>query len=31
MEERAHVKTIRADAAANRPGFMAHLKELYGI
>ena len=31
MEERPHVKTIRADAAANRPGFMAHLKELYGI
>ncbi len=31
MEERAHVQTIRADAAADRPGFMAHLKELYGI
>jgi len=31
MEERPHVKTIRADAAADRPGFMAHLKELYGI
>jgi glutathione S-transferase len=25
------VKTIRADAAADQPGFMAHLKELYGI
>jgi glutathione S-transferase len=31
MEERPHVKTIRADAATDRPGFMAHLKELYGI
>jgi glutathione S-transferase len=31
MEERPHVKTIRADAAADRPGFMAHLKALYGI
>jgi glutathione S-transferase len=31
MEQRPHVKTIRADAAADQPGFMAHLKELYGI
>jgi glutathione S-transferase len=31
MEERPHVKTIRADAQADRPGFMAHLKALYGI
>ncbi|MBK88093.1 MAG: elongation factor 1-gamma [Gammaproteobacteria bacterium] len=31
MEERPHVKTIRADAAADQAGFMAHLKELYGI
>ena len=31
MEERPHVKKIRADAAADQPGFMAHLKELYGI
>lgn len=31
MEERPHVKTIRADAAADNPGFMAHLKKLYGI
>lgn len=31
MEERPHVKTIRVDAAADRPGFMAHLKALYGI
>ena len=31
MEERPHVKTIRADATADRPRFMAHLKELYGI
>lgn len=31
MEERPHVKTIRADAKADSPGFMAHLKALYGI
>ncbi|MCC5810461.1 MAG: glutathione S-transferase family protein [Ectothiorhodospiraceae bacterium] len=31
MEEREHVKKIRADAASNRPDFMAHLKALYGI
>lgn len=31
MEERSHVKKIRADAANDRPGFMAHLKALYGI
>ncbi len=31
MEERVHVKKIRADAASNRPDFMAHLKALYGI
>ncbi|TDG11363.1 glutathione S-transferase family protein [Seongchinamella unica] len=31
MEERPHVKTIRADAAADQPGFMAHLKKLYGF
>jgi glutathione S-transferase len=31
MEERDHVKHIRADAAADRPNFMAHLKALYGI
>lgn len=31
MEERPHVKKIRADAAADRPSFMAHLKVLYGI
>jgi glutathione S-transferase len=31
MEERPHVIKIRADAAANRPNFMAHLKMLYGI
>jgi glutathione S-transferase len=31
MEERSHVKTIRADAAADRPKFMAHLKSLYGF
>jgi glutathione S-transferase len=31
MEERPHVKTIRADAAADRPNFMAHLKALYGF
>ena len=31
MEQRPHVKTIRADAAADRAGFMAHLQALYGI
>lgn len=31
MEERPHVKTIRADAADDRAGFMGHLKTLYGI
>jgi len=31
MEERPHVRKIRADAAADRPDFMAHLKALYGI
>lgn len=31
MEERPHVKTIRADADNDRPGFMAHLKALYGM
>lgn len=31
MEERPHVIKIRADAASNRPNFMAHLKMLYGI
>jgi glutathione S-transferase len=31
MEERPHVMKIRADAAADRPNFMAHLKELYGL
>ena len=31
MEERAHVKKIRADAVADRPSFMAHLKALYGF
>ncbi|MCB1644324.1 MAG: glutathione S-transferase family protein [Pseudomonadales bacterium] len=31
MEERPHVKTIRADAAADQPAFRAHLKELYGF
>ena len=31
MEERPHVQKIRADAETNRPGFMAHLKVLYGI
>jgi len=30
MEERPHVQKIRADAAADRPGFKAHLKALYG-
>ncbi len=31
MEERPHVKKIRADAVNDRPHFMAHLKALYGI
>jgi glutathione S-transferase len=31
MEERPHVRKVRADAADNRPEFMAHLKELYGF
>ena len=31
MEERPHVKQVRADATADRPNFMAHLKALYGI
>lgn len=31
MEERPHVKKVRADAAADQPSFMAHLKELYGF
>ena len=31
MEERPQVKKIRADAAIDRPNFMAHLKVLYGI
>lgn len=31
MEERPHVQTIRADAAADQPKFMAHLKAVYGI
>ncbi|MEP4485545.1 MAG: glutathione S-transferase family protein [Halioglobus sp.] len=31
MEERDHVKQIRADADADRPNFMAHLKALYGF
>jgi glutathione S-transferase len=31
MEERPHVKKVRADAADDRSGFMAHLKALYGI
>ncbi|MDI9244204.1 glutathione S-transferase family protein [Marinobacter sp. CHS3-4] len=31
MEERPQVKRIRADAAADRPGFMAHLKAMYGV
>jgi glutathione S-transferase len=31
MEDRPHVKKIRADAASDRPNFMAHLKALYGI
>ncbi|MFL1484065.1 glutathione S-transferase family protein [Marinobacter sp. LN3S78] len=31
MEERPHVKKVRADAAADRRQFMAHLKALYGF
>lgn len=31
MEERPQVKKVRADAAADRPQFMAHLKALYGF
>ncbi len=31
MEARPHVKKIRADAATDYPGFMAHLKAIYGI
>jgi glutathione S-transferase len=31
MEERPLVKKVRAEAEADRPNFMAHLKELYGI
>lgn len=31
MEERPHVQKIRADAAHDRPNFMAHLKALYGF
>lgn len=31
MEERPHVKTVRADAAKDQPGFMAHLKAMYKI
>ncbi len=31
MEQRPHVKTVRADAEADRPRFMAHLKALYGV
>ena len=31
MEQRPHVKTIRADSVADQAGFMAHLKALYGI
>jgi len=31
MEERPQVKKIRADAEADRPDFMAHLKALYGF
>jgi glutathione S-transferase len=31
MEERPNVKKIRADAAANHPDFIAHLKALYGF
>lgn len=31
MEERPHVRKVRADAAEDRPQFMAHLKALYGF
>jgi len=31
MEERPHVKRVRADASADQPPFMAHLKALYGF
>jgi glutathione S-transferase len=31
MEERPLVKKVRAEAEADRPNFMAHLKELYGF
>lgn len=31
MEERPHVRKVRADAAADSPHFRAHLKALYGI
>ena len=31
MEQRPHVKKIRADAAADMPDFMAHLKAIYGL
>lgn len=31
MEERPHVIKVRADATADRPNFMAHLKALYGF
>jgi len=31
MEERPHVKKVGSDAASDRPGFMAHLKALYGM
>ncbi len=31
MEQRPTVQKVRADAAADRPDFMAHLKVLYGL
>ena len=31
MEQRPHVQKIRADAAADMPDFMAHLKAIYGL
>jgi glutathione S-transferase len=31
MEDRPHVKKICADAAADMPDFMSHLKFIYGI
>ena len=31
MEDRPTVQKVRADAAADQPNFMAHLKSLYGI